>query len=293
MFKDVQNSKDINTKFRSTYESRFTIDFEVNVCTTGHWPQAAPPKCIMPVELNQLTNTFKDYYLGTNSGRRLLWRMDQGQAEVKVRFSAEATYQLSVSSFQMMVLLLFNHQDVVTYHEMAELTSIPIEALEVQVKSLAHPKVKILLKNPPTSVFEAGHTFRINDKYTSKMMKIKIPVMKTVVQAKQEETERDNEIETQRRHQYFFNLRNFLCRIDAATVRIMKARKSMSNQQLVSEIVTQLSSRFQPKVSLIKQRIEHLIEQEYIERDSKDRYLFHFVCFTYSKNCFQLFSLTV
>lgn len=56
----------------------------------------------------------------------------------------------------------------------------------------------------------------------------------------------------------------------------MKARKTLGNQQLVSEIVQQLSTRFQPKINVIKQRIEHLIEQEYLERDPKDRYEFFY-----------------
>lgn len=101
-----------------------------------------------------------------------------------------------------MILLLFNNQESLTYREIQEATNIPADVLEVQIKSLAHPKIKVLNKNPPTAVCESDHTFKINDKYTSKMFKVKIPLMKMQAQAKQEETERDIEIENQRRHQY-------------------------------------------------------------------------------------------
>ena len=52
-------------------------------------------------------------------------------------------------------------------------------------------------------------------------------------------------------------------RIDASIVRIMKARRSLPHVQLVTEVVHQLEKRFRPDPSLIKTRIEALIQQEY------------------------------
>ena len=54
--------------------------------------------------------------------------------------------------------------------------------------------------------------------------------------------------------------------IDAAVVRIMKARKTMTHQQLMTETIQMLATRFQPEVSMIKKKIETLIEREYLER---------------------------
>lgn len=54
--------------------------------------------------------------------------------------------------------------------------------------------------------------------------------------------------------------------IDAAIVRIMKTRKSLSHKLLVSELLTQL--KFPMKQSDLKKRIESLIDREYLERDS-------------------------
>ena len=57
----------------------------------------------------------------------------------------------------------------------------------------------------------------------------------------------------------------------------MKTRKSYDHSQLVSEAITQLSSRFQPKVPAIKKVIDTLIEKEYLERDTSDRQLLKYL----------------
>lgn len=53
--------------------------------------------------------------------------------------------------------------------------------------------------------------------------------------------------------------------IDAAVVRIMKMRKTLSHKLLTQELLSQL--RFPLKMTDVKKRIESLIEREYLERD--------------------------
>lgn len=52
--------------------------------------------------------------------------------------------------------------------------------------------------------------------------------------------------------------------IDAAVVRIMKARKTIEHRMLIGEVLAQL--KFPAASGDIKKRIESLIEREYIER---------------------------
>jgi len=73
------------------------------------------------------------------------------------------------------------------------------------------------------------------------------------------ESEQENEQTTER----VFQDRQY--QIDAAIVRTMKARKTLTHSMLISELFTQL--KFPLKPPDIKKRIESLIDREYLERD--------------------------
>ncbi|KAH9730300.1 Cullin-1 [Citrus sinensis] len=65
--------------------------------------------------------------------------------------------------------------------------------------------------------------------------------------------------------------------IDAALVRIMKSRKVLGHQQLVSECVEQLSRMFKPDIKAIKKRMEDLITRDYLERDKENPNMFRYL----------------
>lgn len=59
-----------------------------------------------------------------------------------------------------------------------------------------------------------------------------------------------------------------MVQIDAAIVRIMKTRKSLSHKLLVQELLIQL--KFPIRAPDLKKRIESLIDREYLERDEQN-----------------------
>lgn len=63
--------------------------------------------------------------------------------------------------------------------------------------------------------------------------------------------------------------------IDAAVVRIMKMRKTLSHNLLVSELYNQL--KFPVKPGDLKKRIESLIDRDYMERDKETPNQYHYV----------------
>jgi cullin 3 len=60
-------------------------------------------------------------------------------------------------------------------------------------------------------------------------------------------------------------------------VRIMKSRKTLSHNELVSETIKLLQQRFMASPVVIKKRIESLIEREYLERGRDDRKLYNYL----------------
>ena len=65
--------------------------------------------------------------------------------------------------------------------------------------------------------------------------------------------------------------------VEAAIVRIMKARRTLDHNAVVAEVTRQLTPRFVPALALIKKRIESLIEREFLERDVHDRKLYRYL----------------
>jgi hypothetical protein len=62
------------------------------------------------------------------------------------------------------------------------------------------------------------------------------------------------------------------CRLlQACIVRVMKDRKQLPHLDLINEVIRLLAARFSPKISMIKQAIERLIEKEYLARDPENR----------------------
>jgi len=57
----------------------------------------------------------------------------------------------------------------------------------------------------------------------------------------------------------------------------MKSRKVLPHQQLVLEVVQQLTKMFKPDFKIIKKRIEDLIARDYLERDKDNPNVFKYM----------------
>lgn len=65
--------------------------------------------------------------------------------------------------------------------------------------------------------------------------------------------------------------------LDAAIVRVMKAKKELHNEQLKTLTIDAVKNHFVPDVSMIKERITELVEQEYMRRSEDDMNVFVYV----------------
>lgn len=83
---------------------------------------------------------------------------------------------LCVNTYQMVLLLMFNTRDKITYEEMKEETMIPDRELTraLQPLSVGKASQRILVKTPKSKEIEPSHTFQINDSFSSAFHRIKI-----------------------------------------------------------------------------------------------------------------------
>ncbi|CAI5479006.1 unnamed protein product [Closterium sp. Yama58-4] len=238
----------------------------VQVLTTGSWPTQAGARCNLPGEILPICEKFTRHYLTTHTGRRLTWQMNMGHADVKATFESRK-YELSVSTYQMCILMLFNTHDSLTYRDIEAATDIPSADLRRNLQSLSLVRGKNVLRKEPVGK-EVGDddTFHFNHKFTSKFFKVKIGTISAQKETEPEKAETRQKVEEDRKPQ-----------IEAAIVRIMKSRRMLDHNNLVSEVTKQLQARFLPNPAVIKKRIESLIEREFLERDRNDRKLYRYL----------------
>ena len=115
-------------------------------------------------------------------------------------------------------------------------------------------KTKLLECSDPEDQVTIQSVLRFNPQFRSKKLRINLNVpLKLEQKVEQEATEKHVEED-----------RKII--IQAAIVRIMKMRKELNHQPLLSEVVGQISNIFKPKVHLIKKCIDVLIEKDFLER---------------------------
>nr|CAD7571801.1 unnamed protein product [Timema californicum] len=294
MFKDMTVSNTIMDEFKdhvlTSGVNLYGVDMSVRVLTTGFWPtQSAMPKCSIPTAPRMAFEAFRRFYLAKHSGRQLTLQPQLGSSDLNAVFygprkeenegkdgASSSTSLMSVSSqraagprkhiiqvstYQMCVLMLFNNRDRLTYEEIQSETDIPERDLIRALQSLAMGKAtqRILIKTPKTKDIEPNHVFYVNDSFSSKLHRVKIQTVAAKGESEPERRETRNKVDEDRKHE-----------IEAAIVRIMKARKRMPHNVLVAEVTEQLKSRFLPSPVIIKKRIEGLIEREYLARTPED-----------------------
>ncbi|KAI9362431.1 cullin-4B-like protein [Zopfochytrium polystomum] len=258
MFKDIDTSKDIMGSFKTSIrvmEKLGTIDLFVNVLTSGFWPTYPVSPVNLPTELAQCQQVFKDFYMSKYSGRQLTWCPSLGHCVVKAQFKKGAK-ELSVSLYQALVLLLFNESNTVSYTDIKTQTNLEERELKRTLQSLACGKVRVLQKSPRGKDVADTDSFEYNAAFENPLFRIKI----NQIQVK--ETVEENKTTNER----VFADRQY--QVDAAIVRIMKARKRLTHTMLLGELFEQL--KFPIKASDLKKRIESLMEREYMERDKDD-----------------------
>ncbi|XP_052826531.1 cullin-2 [Octopus bimaculoides] len=262
MFTDMTISKDLDKKFEDYYKNKdidIGIGFSILVLQAGAWPirQSGFPTFAIPQELEKSVRMFEMFYNKNFSGRKLTWMHYSCLADVRFNY-LKKTYTVTMGTYHMAILLLFNNAESLTFRELMDSSQLPEKELSKQLQVLVESKI-ILTENE----INENSTLHLNKNYSNKRLRFRISMMQklTPQEVAHTHTSVDND-----RKMY----------LQAAIVRIMKARKVSRHNLLIDEVIKQSKSRFTPSVSLIKKCVETLIDRQYLERspNQADEYVY-------------------
>jgi len=146
-----------------------------------------------------------------------------------------------------------------------DMTKLPAPELKRTLQSLClSDTVRLLVKDPRSKQIAETDSFSVDLTFRSPLFRIKVPSLQ-LRETKEEQRSVTSKVFEDRQYA-----------IDAAIVRVMKARKSMGHGQLMSEVIGAFASKFPVKPGDIKKRIGTLIEREYMERDKDNSQVYNY-----------------
>lgn len=245
------------------------MEFSVRLLCQGHWPAMYDASMVtIPRCLQVAMDHYSEMYTQANTdNRQVSFVLSEGSMTVRGYFRT-GWKDLSVMTLQGIILLQFNTQREWTIRAIAERLRLESET----VAKLLHPLIfhsKVIAKKcSSSSSRSSSQSKRLHSEDVVEFCdSFKNPRRKVVVPSVplRNATVNQHAIDVGRKYQ-----------VDAALVRIMKGRRTMNQQELLVEVQRHVQT-FEPDVRFMKSRVEHLLTNDYLERDEKERGLLHYV----------------
>lgn len=173
---------------------------------------------------------------------------------------------LDVKTHQACILLLFENQESMSYATIVEKTDIKDNMLNEYLKFMTTHAPNAIFKRQKgkDDPFSPDEIISFNTGFKSAQRRVILHSSKMNKALRDKDHDKDNdkamkELEHERGFQ-----------IDALSVRVMKHRRVLKFNALIEEVI-RMCTIFQPQITLIKKRLEALIEKGYFMRDEKDK----------------------
>jgi len=265
MINDINNSKDfdVSCKKRLLIPSE-TLEFSIKVLTQSSWPQNLFIEGTFHSSLKVYMEKIAAFYRDQNAGRKILWSINRGDAELRKTYPSGKTYKFLTTTLQANMLLnLESENSSMAFKDLRAKLGFdnnrtiweelrPLVKLNIlkRQKTITKPEEERL---PP----DDAEIISVNSEFTSN--KNNILCIVRVTGKKKEDPNKPSVIDED-----VFKEREFA--LDASIVRIMKSRRELVLNDLQEE-VKKIITLFTPDPKLVKKRVESLIEREYVVRD--------------------------
>ncbi|KAH9983287.1 Cullin-4B [Russula compacta] len=269
MFRDLALSRDNMAEYHERLGLGYAPEQQkltAMVLQQSFWPfsSRAAQDAIIPVPMQRELDSYAAFYSEKHQGHKIEWNHGLGTVSLRACFAA-GQKELSVSLYQAVILLLFNDMAEIPFADVKLHTGIEDGVLRSTLQSLACGKKRVLKKRPAGKDINDEDVFIFNDAFEDPHARVHINSIQ-VKETPEESQRTQSAVEGDRKHY-----------LDAAIVRVMKARKQLTYEQIKFETIEAVGRHFAPDVTSIKQRIDGLVEQEYLRRDDEDRNLFFYV----------------
>uniref|UniRef100_A0A1I7TM21 Cullin-2 n=1 Tax=Caenorhabditis tropicalis TaxID=1561998 RepID=A0A1I7TM21_9PELO len=281
MFTDIGLSHELSTNFdkhiseikeehpekKSVYVPTQTL-----ILQAGSWPLNAPQVSTnssnsqtalevsnfhMPMVLLPVIQEFENFYTGKHNGRKITWLFNMSQGDVRLTY-LDKQYVVQVYVYQMAALLCFERRDSIVAKEIGEEIGVSGDYLLKTLRTIVD--ASILTCDDPNLTSDS--ILNLNKSMSQKRIKFRLQAPQVNKAVEKEQDPVANTVSQDRKYY-----------MECAIVRIMKTRKVLKHNALVTEIMDQTKGRFSPDVPFIKKSIEDLIEKMYIQRtDQNDEY---------------------
>lgn len=129
MFRDMDIARDEMASYNAVQRERRdrpALDLNVSVLSSAAWPTYPDVPVRIPPDISKALNDFEQYYYSKHSGRKLSWKHQLAHCQLRARFP-KGDKEIVVSSFQAIVLLLFNdvpEGETLSYTQIREATGL-------------------------------------------------------------------------------------------------------------------------------------------------------------------------
>lgn len=250
-FKDWLKQKECQTNF----------DFDIKILEKSSYAAKNQQNFELIAEVHPIISMFHIFYQEINQNRLIEFIYQDGISEIS--FKTNKYYRLTIFNDSLPIFLLFNTSISLEKKDILMKTNLSEKVLDDRLNVCE--KLQILLKvnknNNDKLIYTVNTNFR-SDKISYELHKIKIT--KDAAGIKENTTKIINESEEE---ELKIKRQNAL---DAALVRIMKSRITMTYNELLGDCRKIVQHIFIPEVSMIRKRIESLMERGYMGRDEND-----------------------